>query len=174
MTCLLLCGYRERSPEESALFIDILDRRIAELQRLGFNVICVLAGAHADEQLRLCAKISTCELVFDTQDQPNLATNLKAGLTATDGSGCFVLPVEIPCPPFTAWRVLREGWRKKGFLTPTHAYQAIDEQGAPSHFGFPLLITRSGNTAIRKMTGFRHLSDTRLRYEGLASLELPL
>lgn len=164
MNVLLLCGYRERDPHEEALAAEAIDRRILELQHLGFTVICVLAGAQADQQLRVCRRIVHCELVFDTQNEPNLATNLRAGIFANDGSGCFVLPVEAPCPPPEVWHSLRETWRKNGFHTDTNVYQLIDQQGAPSHFGFPLLVTRSGNTAIRKMQGFRSLLDTRLKY----------
>jgi len=182
MTVLLLCGYRNCDPHEPALGADVLDQRILELRRLGLSVICVLAGQHADEQLRLCRRIADTELVFDTHEEPNLATNLKAGLAATDGAGCFVLPLEVPCPPKAAWETLRESWRQNGFHTSTSIYQLADSQGAPSHLGFPLLVTRSGNKTIQEMQGFRSLVDTRLKYlhlsesmsSDLASLDFPL
>lgn len=166
MSVVLLCGYREREADEKALFYSVLDNRIRDLKRMGFDVVCVLSGAYADEQLRHCPRISECDLVFDTQEFPNLATNMKAGLAGTDGSGCFVLPVEIPVPKAEEWEALREGWRVRGFLTETSIYKA-----AASQFGFPLLVTRKGNTTIREMTGFRTLLDERLRYEDLASLD---
>ncbi len=183
MTILLLCGYRERDEaEEKALFHTHLDDQIRNLRGLGFNVICVLAGAHADDQLRFCRRITETELVFDTSDNPNLASNLKAGLAGTDGAGCFALPVEVPCPSREAFTILREVWRTRGFHTETNIYQLVSDEGAPSHYGFPLLITRSGNTLIKEMPGFRSLLDTRLKYlqlgesehAGLASLEFPL
>ena len=185
MTIVLLCAYREREESEKALFFDHIDTRIRELRRMGLNVICVLGGAQADDQLRYCRRIAECELVFDTNDQPNLATNLKAGLAGTDGSGCFAMPVEVPCPSREAFALLREEWRTRGFHTGTHVYRLVDEVGAPSQsapYGFPLLVTRSGNSSIKKMTGFRGLLDARLVYAevsdsshaGLASLELPL
>jgi hypothetical protein len=169
MTVVLLCGYRNREDSEPALFYSCLDNRIAELKRMKFNVVCVLAGAHAEDQLRLCPRIADCELVFDTQDEPNLATNLKAGLAGTDGSGCFVLPVEIPCPSWAEFETVREGWRTRGFLTETSVYKA-----ASSDFGFPLLVTRKGNAAIREMANFRTLTDGRLKYEDLASADQSL
>jgi hypothetical protein len=113
-------------------------------------------------------------LVFDTTDHPNLASNLKAGLAGTDGAGCFALPVEVPVPPREVFATLREGWRTRGFLTETNIYQLLTDEGAPSHYGFPLLVTRSGNSTIKHMDGFRSLLDTRLKYSGLASMELAL
>ena len=166
MSVVLLCGYREREAGEIALFHSVIDHRIRELKRMGLEVICVLSGAYADDQLRHCARIADCELVFDTQENPNLATNLKAGLAGTDGAGCFVLPVEIPPPGPHEWETLRKGWRVRGFLTETSIYKA-----AASQFGFPILVTRNGNSTIREMTAFRTLLDERLRYEDLASLD---
>jgi|GEM_PF-1332386 len=173
MTILLLCGYRDREDGEKALFFSHIDNRIRELRHLGLDVICVLGGATADEQLRHCRRIADCDLVFDTNDQPNLASNLKAGLAGTDGSGCFALPVEVPCPPREAFEILREVWRTRGFLTETNIYQLVSREGAPLqetiplHYGFPLLITRSGNSSIKEMQGFHSLLDTRLKYAQL-------
>ncbi len=169
MSVVLLCGYRRPDSGEKALFQSVLDSRIRQLRWLGYNVVCVVAGEFADDQLRYCPQIANCELVFDTQDEPNLATNLKAGLAGTDGSGCFVLPVEIPIPPREDWEEMRERWRANGFLTETNIYK-----GVASHFGFPLLVTRKGNSTIRDLTDFRSLTDKRLKYEDLASLEQPL
>jgi hypothetical protein len=174
MTILLLCGYRDRDETEKALFYHHIDSQIRQLRWLGLEVVCVLAGAHADDQLRYCRRIAESEMVFDTTETPNLASNLKAGLAGTDGSGCFVLPVEVPAPPPEVFAFLRESWRVRGFLTETNIYQMISEEGAPSHYGFPLLVTRSGNSTIKRMEGFRSLLDTRLKYSGLASMELPL
>jgi hypothetical protein len=166
MSVVLLCGYREREEGEIALFYSVLDTRIRDLKRMNFEVVCVLSGAYAEDQLRHCKRIADCELVFDTQENPNLATNLKAGLAGTDGAGCFVLPVEIPPPAPQEWETLREGWRMRGFLTETSIYKA-----AASQYGFPILVTRKGNSTIRELTGFRTLLDERLRYEDLATLD---
>lgn len=174
MTVVLLCGYRDRELTEKALFYDHIDSQIRQLRWLGFNVVCVVAGAHADDQLRYCRRIADSELVFDTTDHPNLASNLKAGLAGTDGSGCFALPVEVPAPPREVFATLRDGWRTRGFLTETNIYQLLTDEGAPSHYGFPLLVTRSGNSTIKHLDGFRSLLDTRLKYSGLASMELAL
>lgn len=168
MTVLLLCGYRNCDPGETALGVNLIDQKIEELRRLGFAVVCVLSGQHADEQLRLCRRIAEVELVYDTQEEPNLATNIKAGLAGTDGSACFVLPVEVPTPPFSEWSAVREHWRRLGFHTPTWLYRA------PSQLGFPLLVTRAGNKGILDAEGFRSLVDARLKYQDLASQELPL
>lgn len=182
MTILLLCGYRDREESEMALFHAHVDNKIRHLKWMGYEVICVLAGAHADDQLRHCRRIADCELVFDTTDNPNLASNLKAGLAGTDGAGCFVLPVEVPSPSPETFAILKEAWRTKGFLTETHVYQLVSDEGAPCHYGFPLLVTRKGNVAVKEMQEFRSLLDTRLKYlqlveseyAALATSELPL
>jgi hypothetical protein len=172
MKTVLLSGYRaglclERN-SRGELLIDI---RIHHLQRLGFEVICVLAGSEADDLLRASRALMTVELVFDTNDQPNLASNLKAGLFATSGEGCYTLPLEVVPPEMRTWNFLREEWRKSGFQTTTCAFQAVDAQGAPCHFGFPLLISRSGNSLIRSLKGFSSLVDTRLKYQHLVFSE---
>lgn len=172
MKTILLSGYRTglclESNSRGELLLDI---RIQHLQRLGLEVICVLAGSEADDVLRASRTLMSVELVFDTNDHPTLASNLKAGLFATEGEGCYALPLEVVPPEFTTWQFLREQWRKAGFHTTTSAFQAVDAQGAPCHFGFPLLISRSGNSLIRGLTGFTTLVDTRLKYQHLAPSE---
>lgn len=170
MKVLLLAGYRNIVDEEPlGLNRDpngqrILDSRIRELSQLGFEVICVLAGSGADEQLRLCPRIANTELVFDTSDQLSLASNLKTGLAAAENEGCFVLPVEVAPPPADLWRMLRQELGRMGFHTESPILQAIDAQGAPWHLGFPLLITLAGNKQICKLSNFVSLVDPRLPY----------
>lgn len=168
MKTLLLCGYRSSDAiplglERDASGKTLIDRRIHELQALGFEVVCVLAGHSADVILRETNTLVEAELVFDTHSEDaNLATNLKAALAATEGEGCFVLPLEVPCPPRPVWDYMRNEWRRLGFQTGISTFQY---QGAPWHF--PLLVTRSGNKLIQGLTGFTSLSDTRLNYQFL-------
>jgi hypothetical protein len=164
MTALLLCGYRPCDPGEPALGLDLIDERIKTLRAFGYKVVCVLAGRQADEQLLHCPRIADCELAFDTNETPNLATNLKTGLHATDGEGCFVFPVEVPVPEKSHWHDLREEWRRIGFHTENSVLQLADAEGALYHYGFPLIVTRKGNALIREIEGFKVLTDTRLTY----------
>jgi hypothetical protein len=173
MRTILLAGYRAGlGLEHDASGVLLIDRRIRELQHLGFEVVCVLSGNEADDVLRTSRALMDVELVFDTNaEQSTLATNLKAGLAATDGEGCYCLPLEIAPPERPVWNFLREEWRKRGFHTSTSVFQAADAQGAPWRFGFPLLITRSGNGLIRELTGLTGLVDARLKYQLLAFSE---
>lgn len=164
MKTLLLCGYTADDHHSEVPGLKFIDTQITALTALGFEVVCVLSGAGADDLLRTSKRIAGCELAFDTSASPNLASNLKAGLAATDGEGCFVLPVEVPCPPSPVWEALREEWRTQGFHTGYSCLQAVQRQGAPCHFGFPLLVTRSGSAQISQMQAFRSLVDTRLKY----------
>ena len=171
MKAILLGGYRNSEHSEDPLGIQRveggqrqLDAQIHALSQLGMEVVCVLSGQHADEQLRLCPRIANTELVFDTNDHVNLASNLKAGLAATDGESCFVIPVEISPAPVPIWRALREDLRHIGFHTEHSVLQAVDTRGAPWHFGFPLLVTRKGNELIRGLSSFQSLLDPRLNY----------
>ena len=167
MRTLLLCGYRsgvglERRTDGKL----IVDQRISELQKLGCEVICVLAGGDADEILRSSRKLMDTELVFDTNgDAATLITNLKAGLASTDGESCFAIPLEVAPPSAELWHTLHSHLRNQGFHTPVCVLQAVETQGAPWHYGFPLLFTRSGNTLLREVTGFTSLVDTRLKYQ---------
>jgi hypothetical protein len=167
---LLLCGYKNSSSgsiglEKISSGETLIDLQIARLQQMGFEPVCVLSGQYADEQLRQCTKIAECELAFDTNDFTTLMTNLKAGLAATDGEGCFVLPLEIPCPEAELWRQLREEWRRLGFYTKITALQAMDAEGALWQRGFPLLITRNGNKLIRTLENLSSLLDPRLEFQ---------
>ena len=135
---------------------------------MGLEIVTVLSGAHADEQLRLCPRIANTELAFDTSDHICLASNVRQGLEAiSDAEGCYILPVEIPPPQADIWRFLRQEWGRIGFHTESPLFQAIDAQGAPWHFGFPLLMTTAGNQQIRKLPDFRSLRDPRLPYNQL-------
>jgi hypothetical protein len=179
MKTILLAGYRAAlGLERDANGELLIDVKIRELQRLSYEVICVLAGNDADEVLRASRYLMNVELVFDTNDaEATLATNLKAGLAATEGEGCFCIPLEVPTPEAAAWHFLREGWRREGFLTSSSVFQLSTSQGAPWQFGFPLLVSRSGNKLIRSLQGFTTLVDTRLKYQQLnliAPVENPL
>ncbi len=171
MKVLLLAGYRTSDNSEEPLGIErdtggqrLLDARIHQLSQLGLEVITVLSGQHADDQLRLCPRIANTELVFDTSDHVCLASNVKQGLAAVGPEGCYVLPVEITPPPADVWRLLRQEWGRMGFHTESAVFQAIDAQGAPWHFGFPLLVTTAGNNLISKISDFRSLTDPRVPY----------
>jgi hypothetical protein len=172
MKLILLCGYRTSDYEETPRG-RLIDDRITRLQSFGFEIITVLAGASADQLLRESRLLAGTELVFDCADEPNLASNLKAGLAASDGEGCFTVPLEIPCPPQETFTWLREQWRLIGFHSENSVLQAVTSQGAPWHFGFPLLVTRKGNGQIQNFTGFRSLVDTRLKYLHLNAPDQP-
>ena len=172
MRVILLCGYRTGEDvalglERNSSGVTLIDRRIIELTSRGFEVICVLSRNSADEILRESRQLPEVEIVYDTHgDDANLATNLKSGLAATDGEGCFAIPLEIPVPPPELWAFIREAWRRQGFHTDTSVFQIA--QGAPRHYGFPLLISRKGNALIRSLKGFENLVDARLKYQHLA------
>ena len=172
MRAILICGYKEVAlgplgVEKNANGQTIIDLQIARLQQLGFEVVCVLSGLQADDQLRNSPSIADCELAFDTNDTTSLMTNIKAGLAATDGEGCFVLPLEVPCPDAIVWNHIREHWRRIGFHTATSILQILDNQGALWQRGFPILITRHGNHQFRTLENLHSLIDARLEYQHL-------
>jgi hypothetical protein len=170
MKTLLLCGYRNSEQDEDILGLErdadgvtLIDRRIGQLRALDHQVVCVLAGSHADEQLRQSRLIEDCELVFDTNEPCNLISNTRSGAFVCDGEACFIWPIEIPPPPIAVWNFLRNEYGKVGFAT-SHAFlQTVSPQGAPCHFGFPLLMTREGGKVLRKLSDLRSLVDTRLK-----------
>lgn len=182
MKTLLLCGYRNLDLNENSL----IDRRIQQLWNLealvGTDLICVLSGAHADDQLRQSRHLSKVEIAFDTNHQDvHLLTNIRAGLAAcTDREPCFVLPIEIPCPENQVWQTLKEGLRASGIHSEYHLIQIADKGASATSFGFPLIITAKGNQLIRKQKNISSLVDPQLKYlrlspEGaLASIEKAL
>ena len=144
-----------------------LDRQIERLLKLGMDVTCVLAGRRADEQLRHCRNIARVDMAFDDTPESllGLTSNVKAGLTAIGrDTACFALPVEIPCPAAPVWEFLKEGWRATGMEPSISVVQATDAQGAPWHFGFPVLITRQGHRHIMSLQGLTSMADKRLKY----------
>lgn len=173
MKTILLCGYRPQSETGIALGtetnpegVTLLDRRIDTLKQMGMEIICVLAGSEAELQLRKCKRLVDTDLVFDTHDaEANLATNLRSGLKATNKSPCFVLPVDIPVPPADVWRALMEESRRIGTFSDAAVIQAVDAQGAPCHFGFPLFMTRHAYKVLLDIQNFTKLQDPRLKYQ---------
>lgn len=173
MKTLLLCGYRSsQDHDEDPVGVErgedgltLIDRRIAQLKGIGLEPVCVLAGNTADEQLRRCRGIAAAELVFDdTKPQVSLTTNILSGLLAYENEACYVLPAEIPCPPISHFEFLKHSYLNAGSQGQISLIQAVDAQGAPWHFGFPLLITRFGNKELRRLPGLTSLTDTRLNY----------
>lgn len=172
MRTLLLCGYRTSDhnedllgTERDAAGVTLLDRRIEQLQALGHDVIIVLAGASADEQLVHCRRIETVEMAFDNSaNGGSLLSNTYAGAELFDNESCFVIPLEVVPPPAAHWRFLYNELAKIGFATPVAALQAVSPQGAPCHYGFPLLLTRSGNSLLKETADLKSLVDARLKY----------
>ncbi len=169
MKTLILCGYRTAENEEAALGLErdaagdtLIDRRIHQLRALGLEAVCVLAGRGADAQLRGSRLIENAELVFDTADHCSLASNVRAGAFTLDTQAAFILPVEIPPPALEIWNYLRNEYGKAGFATP-HAFLQAVSQGAPCHFGFPLLLTRNGGKLLRESEQMLNLVDPRLQ-----------
>lgn len=169
MKAIILCGYRQDPDRPLGLDGETpkIERVLRELISFGLEPVVVTAGDQADEQLRACPRIADGLLVFDRTPEANLASNLQAGLAAIDGESSYVFPVEIPVPPRALWQSLSQELWRVGFEAPDTAIQALDNSGAPCHYGFPLLITRSGNKFIQTLSNFLSLTDPRLQYRHL-------
>ncbi len=169
---MLLCGYRNTDPNEETLGLNLdsngmtlIDYRISQLEARGHDIVCVLSGNSADEQLRCCPKIANTELVFDTnEDAYSLISNTRAGAFATEREAIFVLPLEVTPPAQSAWKFLLYELARIGYATPYSLLQAVTAQGAPCHFGFPLLLTREGSSLLRENADMTSLVDKRLKY----------
>jgi hypothetical protein len=168
MDALILCGYRPQQaiglkahePTGRA----ILDVQIERVQSLGLSPIVVLAGRTADDYLRQSLLLKNCELAYDDQNEKaNLFSNVQSGLRLTDDA-TFALPVEVPVPPAFAWKSLKMELTKHGSLTQFHLLQLATPEGAPWHYGFPLLVSLTGRKTILEMEPNLGLCDERLRY----------
>lgn len=175
MEVLLLAGYRNQpigieTLENGECWID---HQIRSLQQIGLTPIVVLSGAHADDVLRVSRRLESCELVFDANDkESNLFSNLRSGLHATEDA-CFVMPLEVSIPPETVWKKLKLELLQHGLLTRHHILQlALDEGAAWQHSGFPLLVTAVGGRVILDLENATGLTDERIRYHRLSTVEL--
>ncbi|MBX3020805.1 MAG: hypothetical protein KF799_03950 [Bdellovibrionales bacterium] len=172
MKTLLLCGYRTCTDGETPLGLQrddsgrtLLDRRIRELQVLGHQVVCVLAGDQADDLLRHCRTILSTELVFDTNGSDvSLMTNIKAGLAVCEKQAVYIQPLELTLPPTEIWEFIKDRYRHYAFERGLNLVQVRDAQGTPLHYGFPLLATRLGGGHLRELPDLKSLADTRLNY----------
>ena len=172
MKALILAGYRNDADVDDAPGLSeladgtlLLDHRIAQVEALGYTVICVLSGEAADHQIRRSRRLADVELVFDTYGADvNLVSNVRAGLKALlEHEPCFVLPVEIPCPPRAAWARLTHAAYEAG--PRVHLAQVTyDGAEATRDFGFPLLVTRFGVKELDRLPELESLADTRLEY----------
>ncbi|MGZ3722893.1 MAG: hypothetical protein ACXVA9_08195 [Bdellovibrionales bacterium] len=182
MRTLLLCSYRALDEGEIALGLTrddngktLLDSQIEALLALGMEVTCVLAGANADEQLRQCRRLAEVDMVFDTATPLSLLSNAREGALSAPHEACFILPVEVPVPPREVWDFLRNEYSKVGFKAEESVLQAlVPAQGAPWHFGFPLLFTHQGCQCLQNTEDLAGLVDTRLKYLHLAPEPKPL
>jgi hypothetical protein len=143
MKTLLLCGYRGgREPlglERDEKGRTLIDRRISALSEMGFEPICVLAGAQADRQLSESRLIQSCELAFDGHPAPDVTSNVRAGLSAVGEEAAFILLVEFTLPEKNILQALAQEYSRVGRAT-----------SAPflGSSGFPLLLTPSGAKLI--------------------------
>jgi len=172
MKALLLCGYRASEDGEPTLGLErdsdgvtLIDRKIVQLRNQGLKVVCVLAGKTADEQLRQSRRIESCELVFDTSEPHcGLLSNVRSATFSLENEACLILPVEIPSPERTIWNFLKETLMQNRYAREASFVQITDPEGAPWHFGFPLLLTRNGANLIRETSSLTSLIDPRLQY----------
>lgn len=169
MKTLLLCAYRDLDANERPLGLEtdaegltLIERRIDHLHRYGLEVVCVLAGAEADEQLRRCPRIANTELTFDDGTSRSLMSNIRAGLPACEGEPCLILPLEVPLPPAADVRRLIQEWGRAGMGDQVSLVKL--EAGASSPHGFPLLVTRFGAKQLASLPDLQTLVDTRLKY----------
>lgn len=161
MKALLLNGYRTQEPLGAGT---LLDQQILNLLQLKLDPIVVIAGPFADEIILQSQWLERCELVYDGTEKANVFSNVRAGLKATD-EACFVLPVEIPAPPEHVWKALKLELVKAGLKTKEHVFQ-FTHMGAPWHYGFPLLISASGNRFVCDLEQDGNgLCDQRLRFQ---------
>jgi hypothetical protein len=174
MEVILLSGYRPhpigtKKLENGEVW---LDYQIRLLQEMGLTPVVVLSGRHADETLRVARHLESCELVFDTnENQSTLYTNLRAGLKVTS-EACFALPIEVPTPSQDHWHQLKGELLNVGLRTAHHVIHMPPHEGAVWHYGFPLLVTAFGNQMIQKMEDGTGLTDERIRYHRLTTVEL--
>jgi hypothetical protein len=184
MKTFLLCGYRPCDENEAALGLErdasgvtLIDRRIAQLQAMGHEVVCILARNDADELLRECRSIDSCELIFDTNENAaNLISNVRSATYGLEeGEACFVLPIEIPVPETSVWTELNREFTTVGPATSAAFLQipAAPHQ-SPSSFGFPLLLTNSGATLLKTTPDITSLVDSRLNYQHLTGRQAPI
>ena len=176
MRVLLLCSYRALDDGEVALGLErdengktLIDAQIEKLLAMDMQVTCVLAGVSADEQLRQCPRLAETDMVFDTANPLNLLSNAREGAASAPHEACFVLPVEVPAPAKEVWDFLRTAYSQVGYQTETSVLQAVvPSQGAPWHFGFPLLFTFQGTRNLQDNDDLCGLVDARLKYLQLA------
>jgi hypothetical protein len=179
MKILLLAGYRTPVGKEIpvGLHVDgngqsILSSQIIQWSNIGFEVVTILAGPQAEEQIRKCRELDNIEIAFDTTANPTLISNLSAGLYTTEESA-LVQPVELPFPGRAVCSFLKNESGKIIARSPHTFLQAVDDKGAPCHMGFPLLVTRSGNQLIRSLDDLSGLNDPRLNYLKIPFFEAP-
>lgn len=170
MRLLLLAGYRAPADDGTPLGLkrtasgkSLLEEQIKYYQAAGYELSVVLAGAQADEQLRACRALTGCELAFDTTAQPDLFSNLRAGLATAQGAA-FAVPVEFTRRTKAVCQFLQNELAKEGFATPHTFLQATSETRAPWQMAFPLLVTMNGHKFIRETADLRGFIDPRLSY----------
>lgn len=166
MKTLVLAGYRPSSPH--VLGANELSDRIRRLKALNHDVVVVLSGAQADDQLRACPELADCELIFDEIKNVTMLSNVQASLSALN-EACFLYPVEVPWPGDQVWTFLHNELVKVGFRTKNAFLQAATTEGAPWQMGFPILLTNAGQEQIESISDLSGLTDARLPF-----LRLPL
>lgn len=177
MRIILLAGYRKAATEDCPWLtkeagLAVLERRIRESFRYGKECVVVLGGETADDALRLCPSLEKCELVFDTSENLNLLSNLKAALK-TGADPALVLPAELSFgDPAAVQRLI--GWAaQQGVRAPAHFFQIAETSGYLVNQGFPLILTLRGAQEILRNTTITGLADLQLSREPVSPLPQP-
>lgn len=177
MRVILLAGYRQTDVENCPWLarengVPVLEQRIRDAFRFGQECVVILGGECADEALRVCPSLEQCELVFDTNENLNLLSNLRAAVKA-GLDPALVLPAELRFGDVSTVRKLI-GWAaQQGVRSPAHLIQVTDPSGRLVNHGFPLVLTLRGAQEILRNTTIGSLADTQLNANTVPLLPQP-
>lgn len=169
MRVLLLAGYKSTTVENCPWLqfegeLPQLENRLRQIRQITSDCVVVMAGESAEYALRVCPTLQHCELVFDTNANLSLMTNLKAALKL----GCnpaLVLPVEAPLSGTTEVKKLVSSAVQQGLQCPAHLLQGVNSNGNLWNGGFPLVLTSQGAQTIAKNRDLGSLLDPGLIYQ---------
>ena len=165
MQTILLCGKHGKteniSLKKCAKDHYLIDIQISALKKMGFDITVVLDKEHGDEILSKSKFIKDCDLVYDTNNDASLYSNLKSALYSVE-TLAFVVPVYAPLPIATHWNTLLNNNFKNDYKDLHFVQTVFKSASSGKRPGYPLFITKSGYNFIKESKGIKTFQDQKL------------
>lgn len=139
----------------------LIDWQLDRFESWGYEPIVVIDKKLSELLLRGSQRIEDFEIVYDTNENPSLNSQLLAGLYLVN-TYCVALPVQVLAEDQKIFHHIQRHYWNLGPLSQVDWVQIFTPVNGHMLPGYPVLITPSGKRHIKSLDDFNGLQDPRI------------